>query len=318
MRLLRYAMWMLVGTIVIAEEASSQDYPRKPIRMVTAEAGGGADFAARVISRELSGPLGQPVVVDNRGASGGIIAIENVAKSPPDGYTVLLFSNGMWTQPLLLNVSYDPVRDFSPITLADRLPNILVVHPSLPAKTAKELVALARARPGELNYSSSSTGSTPHLAAELFKALAGVNIVRIPYKGTGTALNALIGGQVQIMFPNPAAVMAHVRSGRLRALAVTTAQSFALLPDLPPLSDAVPGYEAESNHSIFAPAGTPRPIIDRLNQEIVRVLNRPDVRERFSSAGVEVVGNSPEELAATMKSEMARLGKMIKDAGIHE
>ena len=213
-------------------------------------------------------------------------------------------------------MSYDPERDFAPVTLADRLPNILVVHPSLPAKTAQELVALAKARPGELNYSSSSTGSTPHLAAELFKALAGISIVRIPYKGTGTALNALIAGQVHLMFPNPAPVMPHVRSGRLRALAVTTAQPFVLLPDLPPLSAAVPGYEAESNHSIFAPAGTPRSIINKLNQEIVRVLNRADVKERFLNAGAEVVGNAPEDLAATMKSEMARLGKVIKEAHI--
>jgi tripartite-type tricarboxylate transporter receptor subunit TctC len=310
-------VWMFsVGLLVLgAGFASSQSYPNKPIRIVTIEAGGGGDLAARLIAQGLSGSLGQQVLVDNRG--GGVIAIEIVAKAPPDGYTLLLYGGTLWIGPLLQKVSWDPVRDFSPITLAVTFPNIVAVHPSMPVKSVKELTALAKARPGELNYGSGSIGASTHLAAELFKSMAGVNIVRVPYKGGGPATIALVTGEVQLMFATVGLVTPHVKSGRLRALAVTTAQPSALAPGLPTVAaSGVPGYESASILGILAPAKTPEGIINRLNQEIVRALHRPEVKERLFSSGVETVGSSPVELAATMRAESAKWGKVVKEAGI--
>ena len=308
---------MVLGTGV----ASGQDYPNKPIRIVAGSAGGGADFATRIIAQGISGPLGQQVIADNR--PGAIIQGEIVSKAPPDGYTLLLSGSSHWLLPFLRdNVPFDPVRDFSPITLAVSTPGILVVHPPLPVKSVKELIALAKAKPGVLNYASGPTGAFDHRAGELFKAMAGVNMVRIAYKGAGPAVNALIGGEVELMFANAPAVMPHMKTGRLRALAVASAEPSALVPDLPTIAaSGLPGYVAVQTQGIFAPAKTPATIIKRLNQEIVLALNRADVKEKFSNAGSEVVGSSPEKLAAFVKSEMATMGKvikviMIKDAGI--
>ena len=297
---------------------SGQDYPSKPIRIVTAEPGGSSDFAARVIAQGLSRNFGHKVVVENRGGGSGIIAAQTVAKAPPDGYTLLYYGPAIWLLPFLQdNVPYDPVRDFSPITLPVRSPNILVVHPSLPVRSVKELIALAKARPGELNYGSASRGSASHLAPELFKVMAGVHIVQVSYKGGGPALIDLIAGQVQLMFGSATSVAPHLRSGRLRALAITSAQPSALLPDLPTIAaSGLPGYEAVSIYGMFAPANTSATIINQLNQEIVRVLNTPNAKEKFFSVGVETVGSSPEQLAAAIKTDMARMGKVIKDASI--
>ena len=310
---------LAIGLVVLGAGAvRGQDYPTKPIRIVTGSAGGGQDFATRIIAQGISGSLGQPVIVDNRGGS-GIIAAEIVAKAPPDGYTLLVAASPHWILPLLQDqVPYDPVKDFSPVTLALRLPNLIVVHPSLPANSVKELIALAKARPAALNYGSSGTGASTHLAAELFKAMAGVNLVRVPYKGGGPALNALLGGEVQVWFPNVAAAAPHVRSGKLRALAVTSTAPSALSPGLPTVAASLPGYEAVSMIGIFAQAKAPAAIINRINQEIVRVLNTAEVRERLLSTGVEPVGGSPKEFAAAVKSEMAKWGKVIRDAGIRE
>ena len=316
MRIPRYVagMFLIVFVGLGADMVSGQDYPNKPIRVIASGAGGGTDFSARLVAQALSGSLGQQVVVENRGDN---IAQETVAKAPPDVYILLATGSGFWVTPLMQKTPYDPVRDFSPITLVTTSPNILVVHPSLPVKSVKELVALARARPGELYFSSAGVGGSAHLAAELFKAIAAINIVHVPYKGGGPALFALIGGEAQLMFPNAGAVAPHARSGRLRALAVGSTHSSALFPELPTVAAAgLPGYEAVSMVSMFAPPKTPAAIIGRLNQEIVRVLNRAEVKEKFIGAGVETAGSSPEQLAATMKSEMARLGKVIRDAGI--
>jgi len=308
----------IVPIVLSAGMALGQDYPNRPIRLVSPGPGGGADFVARFVAQGISGPLGQQVVVENRPA--GVIPGQIVSKAPPDGYTVMVNGNSFWIAPLMRDgVPYDPLKDFSPITLAVSSPNILVVHASVPATSVKGLIALAKARPGVLNYASASAGGSVHLAAELFKHMAGVNIVRISYKTSGTSVNSLLGGEVDLMFANAPPVMPHVKAGRLRALAVTTLKPSVLLPDLPTISAAgLPGFEVASVYALFAPARTPAAIVSRLNQEAVRFLNRADAREKFLAAGVEPIGGSPEELVAAMKSEIARMGKVIRDAGIRE
>jgi tripartite-type tricarboxylate transporter receptor subunit TctC len=302
--------------MVSAGPASGQGFPAKPVRVVTAEAGGGNDFVARLVQPGLTAGLGQAIIIENRS---GILSGETVAKAPPDGYTVLLTGSTFWVQPFFREVPYDAIKNFSPITMATRSPNILVVHPSLPVKSVKELIALARARPGELNYASSSPGSPSHLTAELFKSLTGVKIVRINYKGTGPALTGSMGGHVQLMIAPAGAVAPYIKpGGRLKPLAVTTAQPSALVPGLPTVAATVPGYEVVSIIGFFAPARTPDAAIGRLHQEIARVLHRPDVKERFFSSGAEAVGSTPEQFGAAMKSEMAKWGKLIREAGLRE
>ncbi|MBI4191064.1 MAG: tripartite tricarboxylate transporter substrate binding protein [Betaproteobacteria bacterium] len=297
--------------------AAAQNYPDKSIRVVTSQAGGGNDYSARLIALSISGSLGQSLIIDNRGGGSGVIAMDIVAKAPADGYTLLFQSNGLWTLPFIQSVPYDIVKDFAPITLSGSTPTILVVHPLVPVKSVRELIALAKSKPGELNYGSASTGSATHLAAELFKSMAGVNIVRVAYKGSGPAITDLIGGQVQLMFAVASSVTQQIKAGRLRALAITTAQPSALAPDLPTVaSSGLPGFESASTQGWWAPARTPAAIVARLNQEIVRAINRPDVKQKFFSAGVEVVGSTPEQFAAYIKADMAVVGKLVKDAGI--
>ncbi len=316
MLLPRLVVWLLtVGIMVLdASGASGENYPNKPVRMVTHGVGGGADFVARLIASGLTDSLGRQVVVDNR--AHGVIPGEITSKAPPDGYTLLLASSPLWVAALLQNTPYDPLRDFLPITFAATSPHILVVSPSVAAKSVKDLIALAKARPGALNYSSGSTGSSTHLAGELFNAMSGVNIVRIPYKTGTSQVTDVISGEVQMSFGIAGSVAPHVKSGRLRALAVTSPQPSALFPDLPTVAATLPGFESGSLYGMFAPAKTPAAIINRLNQETVRVLNRANVKEKFLNVGVEVVGSSPQEFAATIRSEMARMGKVIRDAAI--
>ena len=294
--------------------ASAEDFPNKPIRILTGSAGASLDFMARLIAREISGPLGQPVVIDNRSP---VVAAETVAKALPDGHTLILYGNPFWIGPLLQKLSYDPIRDFLPITLAGVTPNIIVVHPSLPVRSVKELIALAKVKPGVLNYAASGMGGAGHLATELFKSMAGVRIEHINYKTTAQAINDLVGGQEQLlMFCPGVAAAPHIPTGRLRALAVTTAQSSTLFPDLPTVAASLPGYESSLIVGIFAPARTPATISGRLNQEIVRVLLTAEMKEKFRGSGSEVIASSPEQLAATVKSEIYTLGKMIRDLNI--
>ena len=308
-------VWMSLVTPMIlgASAVSFQDYPHKPIRMLAPPPGGVGDFVARVIAQETSIPLGQPVIIDNRP---GVVAIETASKALPDGYTLLFYGSGMWTLPFLQKVPFDPVRDFSPITWLIQQPNILVVHSSVPANSVKELISLAKAKPGGLNYGSPAVGSAPFVAGELFKAMAGVNIVNIPYKSGGPAVIALLGGEVQLEFAGSAGVSEHIKSGKLRAIGVTSAQPSALFPGLPTVAATLPGYEQVTMTAMFAPARTPAAIISRLNREVVKVLNQADVKEKLFNVGAETVGSSPERLAATIKADMARTGKVIKDAGI--
>lgn len=230
---------------------------------------------------------------------------------------MLFYGSVLWTAPLIQKMPYDPVRDFAPITLANMQPNILVVHPSLQVRSVKELIAMAKARPGEINFATGQLGSTNHLAALLFKSMAGIDIVHIPYKGTGPALPDLMAGRVQMMFPNAGAVTEHLKSGRIKALAVTSARPSALAPDLPTVSaTGLPGYESIATQGIFAPAGTPPAIVNRINRELVVVLGSAEIKDRFFASSVEVVGNSPTEFSAMIKADIERLGKVIKDAGI--
>lgn len=294
---------------------AAEAWPNRPVRIVTSEPGGGSDFTARVVAQGLTQSLGQQVIVDNR--AGTVTAAQIMTRAAPDGYTLLSYNNSLWTLPLLQPMFYDVLRDFIPVTLATRSPNILVTHPSVPVNSVRELVAYAKTNPGALNYASGTVGSTNHLAAELFKALAGVNIARVGYKGSGFAVNDLIGGQVQLMFATTGSIAPHVKSGRLRALAVTSPQPSPLAPGLPTIAAAgVAGYDAVTMYGLYAPAKTPAAIVERLQRDAARFLHTADIRDKLFGAGVETVGTSPAEFATEIRADIARLSKVIKDAGI--
>ena len=304
----------LVSATISLELVCAQSFPTKPIRIITSAAGGGADFTARLVAQGITAPLGQPVIVENRGSP--ILSGEFAAKAPADGYTLLIAGSGTWIRPLLAKMPFDPVHDFAPISLVEMAPNIVTVHPSMPIKSIKQLIGIAKARPGDLNFASTGAGSSGHLSGELFKAMTGVNLAHVPYKGAAPALTALLSGEVQLTFSTMAAVIPHIKSGRLRALAITSSKPSALVPELPTVATTVPGYQSVSSNGLFAPAKTSDAIIARINQEVVRNLSRTEVKEKFLSAGVETVGSSPEELAAIIKADMTAMGKVIKDAGI--
>ena len=298
-----------------AVAALAQDYPNRPIRFVTAAVGGGNDFAARIIAYGLTAALAQQVIVDNRG--GAHIPQLTVSKATPDGYTILVQNNTVWVAPLLEKVGYDHWTELAPIMLTARAPNILVIHPSLPVNSVKELVAAAKAAPGDINYASGVVGSSNYIAAELFKAMAGVNLTRIGYKGSGPALNDVMAGQVKVMFATVTSSMGHVKAGKLRALAITSEQPSATAPGLPTIAaSGVPGYAAESIYGVWVPARTAPAIMNRLHQEIAKVLNAPQTRERFLATGAEVVASTPQVFAAEIKAESARLDKIFRAAGI--
>jgi tripartite-type tricarboxylate transporter receptor subunit TctC len=308
---------LCAGLMAVSTAAPSQQtWPNKPIRIVTAEAGGGGDVVSRIVGQGLTPSLGQQIVVDNR-AGNIVIQAEIVSKAPPDGYTLFVSGNTFWILPLLQPVPYDPIRDYAPITVTTSSPAVLAVSPGLPANSVKDVIALAKAKPGALNYASGVVGSTTHLASELFKSMAGIDVVRVSYKGAGSAVTAVLAGEVQMMFIPLSTGAPFVKSGRLRALAVASAQPSALAPGLPTVAaSGVPGYESATLHAVFAPAGTPQALINRLHQEIVRYISRPDAKDKLFNAGLEIVGSSPEQSAVTIKAEMARLGKVIKDARI--
>jgi len=317
MSLLPYiAATISVGlTVFGAGAACGQNYPNKPIRIVTAAAGGSNDFISRIIAHGISGPLGQPVIVDNR--AGGVVAADLVSKAPTDGYTLLQQSNAVWIGPLLQKVPYDPVADLAPITAMAKAPNILTVHPSVAANSVKDLITLAKAKPGDLNFASGGTGGGSHLSGELFKYLAGVKIVRIAYKGGSAAVIDLLAGRVQMLFDDVPTLMPSIKSGKLRALAVTSAEPSALAPGLPTMAAAgVPGYVFESTQGVWAAAKTPQVVIRRLNQELARLANQPEVKEKLFTNGLEPVANSPEQFGSMVKADMTSMGKVIQAAGI--
>jgi len=319
---------VLAGVLIAAGVAPAQgqsgeilqNYPNKPIRLIIPQSPGGpSDIIARLTGQKLGENLGHAIVLDNRSGAGGSVGCEIASKAAPDGYTLLLGPPGCLTvNPSLYGkLPYDPLRDFEPITQLTSGPQMLAVHPSVAAHSVKELVALAKVKPGQFNYASGGAGSLNHLAFELFKMVAHLQIVHIPYKGTGPASAALVGGQVQMMMVSLPPGLPHVKAGRLRSLAVTSAQRTRAAPELPTVAESgFPGFETVSWHSLLAPAKTPKAIITRLHGELVKTLAQTDVKERFASLGLDAVGGTPEELTQQIKRETARWAKVIKETGI--
>jgi tripartite-type tricarboxylate transporter receptor subunit TctC len=312
----------ILATSVLAATAPgalAADYPNKPIRLIVPFAAGGTtDFLARAVAQKLGQNMGASIVVDNRPGAGGNIGSDIVAKSEPDGYTLLLGTVGTHAinASLYKKMPYDTVKDFAPISLIASVPNILVANPKVPANNVKELLALAKSKPGELSFASSGNGSSIHLSGELFKSMAGVDMMHVPYKGSGPAVTDLVGGQVNMMFDNMPSSLPHVKAGRLKALAVTSAKRSPAMPNLPTIAESgVPGYEATAWFGLLAPAGTPPAVVKKLNTELVKVLKSPDVIERLSSQGAEPVSDTPEQFAAYIKSEMAKWAKVVKSSG---
>jgi tripartite-type tricarboxylate transporter receptor subunit TctC len=315
------ACFILLAAIAVANvhaQAPGANYPAKQIRVIVPfPAGGPTDAIARAIGQKLSETWGQPVIVDNRPGAGGNIGTELAAKSPADGYTLFIgtVANAI-NQSLFAKLPFDFVRDFAPVTQNYVTGLILAVHPSLPAHSVKELIALAKAHPGQLSYSSSGVGGTPHLAGELFNSMAGVTMVHVPYKGSAPAMADLLGGHIQLTFDNMLTVLPQVKAGKLRGLAVTMTTRSPLAPELPTVAEAgLKGFEVKSWNGVVVPAGTPKEIIARLNGEIVRILRQPDLREKFLVQGVELVPTTPEEFGAFIKQDIAKWAKVIQLSG---
>jgi len=299
--------------IVFASIAHAQIYPAKPVRILTSAPGGASDRVSRLIAQGLAAPLGQQVIVDNRP---GIISIEAAAKSNPDGYTLLVSSNLVWILPMLQSVRYDALKSFTPIVLAARTPNVVVVHPSIPVTSIRALITLAKSKPGELNYSAGSTGSTPHLTGELFKSRTGAPLLHVAYKGAGPALTALIAGEVHVSFPGAGSALPHVQSGRLRALAVTSAQPSDLMPGIPTVASTIPGFETVALYGLWAPAGTPSEIVSKLNHDAMSSILSAALKEKFLQSGLEPVRNTSEQFSAMINADLLAMKKVIAEIGI--
>ena len=303
--------------LALAAQASAQSFPTKPVRLIVPiAAGGGLDTIARAIGQKLAENLGQAIVVDNRGGASGTIAAESAKYAAPDGYTILMTSATLAIRPLLYKVPYDLARDFAPITQLTSQSHLLMANNSLPAKSVSELVALAKASPGKLNYGSVGNGSQIHLMTELFRTMTGTQMVHVPYKGITNAFPDLITGSIQIMFGSIASGQGHVRAQRVRALAISGPRRSKVFPELPTISESVPGYVVTQWYGLLAPAGTPRDVIDILNREVNKTLQQPEVAARMAAEGSEPVGSTPQQLAAHIKTEHARWAKVIQDAGI--
>ena len=297
------------STVTLAQSS----FPTKPVRILATEAGGSSDLYSRTIAQGLALRWGKPVIVENRPS---IVAIEALIRAQPDGYSLLSYASSFWLGPLMQRGTYDPLSDVTPITIALRAPNVLVVHPFIAAKSVKELIALAKAKPGTLNYASGGAGSGGHLAGELFNSMAGINLLRVSYKGAGPATNAVLTGDAHLIFATIGSVGSHVKAGKLRALAVTTAVTSPLVPDLPPMASVLAGFDVPLIQGIFAPAKMPPAMVWKIQQDIVAVLAQQDVQEKFLAMGTETVGSTPDALSRTMKSDIARFGKILKEGGI--
>ena len=312
--MLRAAGWLLLAA---SGMAAAQQYPAKPIRVVVPfPSGGPSDIVGRVVSQKLSEAWGQPVIVDNRAGAGGVIGTEYVAKGPADGYQILHGTIGGLTVAMSLqpNRGYDTLRDFVPITQTVTVTNFLVVHPTVPAKSVRELIALAKTRPGKLNYASSGSGTGPHLAGELLKYMAGIDLTHVPYKGSAPGLTAMLSGEVYITFENSLLVMPHIASGKVRPLGVTGTQRSKLLPALPTIAETLPGYNASGWYGFVAPAATPKDVVVKLSAEMVRILRQPDVVTRLAGQGAEPVASTPDEFAAFIRAEIDKWSKLVAAA----
>jgi tripartite-type tricarboxylate transporter receptor subunit TctC len=307
------------GALLAAPLARAQGvYPSKPIRIIVpASPGGAADILSRTIAQKLSDAWGQPVLVDNRTGASGIIGAEAAAKAPNDGYTIMMgFAGVIAVNPSLYKtLPYDSVKDYAPVTLVAYSPLMLVVHPAVPANSVNELIALAKAKPGQLNFASTGSGSTQHLSAELFKSMAGISMTHIPYKGSSLAYPDLLAGNVSLMFENMLSMLPNAKSGKVRALAVTGTKRSSAMPELPTVGESLPDYSAVGWYGVLAPAGTDAAIVNKLSAEINRILKLPEVSERLSSLGAEPAGTTPEEFAAHIRTEIAKWGKVVRDSG---
>jgi tripartite-type tricarboxylate transporter receptor subunit TctC len=314
-RILLAAVWLIAAPAIAAD---AQSYPSKPIRIIVPFPPGGiSDVMSRVFGQKFTETWNQPVIIENRTGAGGNIGAEIVAKSPPDGYTLVMGSIGTHAVNVSLfsKLAYDPVRDFAPVALVIEADGLLVLHPSVPVKTVRELIALTRARPGQLAYASAGNGTASHLAGELFKSMAKIDLVHVPYKGNVPAISDLVGGQTSMLFATLPTVLPLAKAGKLHALAVTGAQRNPAVPDVPTMADTLPGFEVTNWIALFAPAGTAADIVAKLNTEIMRIMRLPDVQSRLVNEGAKFTPNTPNEFAAFVKSEITKWGKVIKDSG---
>ena len=313
-RLLPVALALITG----AAAAQGPAYPVKAVRIVVPSSpGGGTDILARVLAQKMAESLGQQFVVENRPGAGQVIGIEAVARSAPDGYTLIMAASAIVINEMLYaKPPYDTLCDFAPVTQAASLPNILVAHPALPVKSVRELIALAKTRPGQLNYSSAGSGTSPHLSMELFRLMAGITLTHIPYKGSGPATVDLVAGQVQLSMPNVLTALPQIKGGKLRGLGVTSSKRATGLPEIPAIAETLPGYEAIQWYGVLAPAGTARDIVGKLQAEMARILVLPEVKERLAADGADAVGSRPDEFTAYIRSELAKWGKVVKTGGI--
>jgi tripartite-type tricarboxylate transporter receptor subunit TctC len=318
MRITR-TLLVTLALAALCAASSAQNYPNKSIRFLVGFApGGSTDIVARLIGQDLGKNVGQQVVVDNRTGAGGIIAAEVLAKSPPDGYTIFACTTGTFAiQPFMYSkLPYNVEKDIVPVTQTGSLPYIIVVHPSLPVKNVKEFIAFAKPRPGQLNYASSGVGTGSHLSAAYFNTAAGIDVTHVPYKGTGQAMGDLLGGQVVMMFDQPVSSLPHVRAGKLKMLGISSSKRFPTLPDVPTIAESgVPGFDAVSWSGVCVPAGTPRDIVNKLQQEIAKVLQAPDLKTRLLNDGIEPIGSTPEQFTEHAKKEAVKWGKVVKDTG---
>ena len=309
---------IVAACMLIGGGAFAQAYPSRPIRMIAPAAGGGVDQVARLVAPALTAELGQQVVIENRAGASGLIAVETVLNAKPDGYTLLVYGPPAWINPLLKkNAAYVPLKDIVPVSILTFTANMLVVHPSLPVRNAGQLIALAKARPGQLHDAGGDAGSSAHLAAELFKSMARISIMRVPYKGVGAGIIGVVSGEVQVMIPVISAILPHVKAGRLRSLGVSTLKPTRLAPGFPTIdSTGLPGYEAQGRNAMFASAGTPAPVIDTLNKALNRVLRDAAIQEKLLQAGAEAAGGTLETANREIKGDMDKWAKVIADIGI--
>mgnify|MGYP001579648385 CR=1 FL=1 len=316
--LLVVSMMLAMGLAGSVAGAETDRYPVKPIRIVVPFTPGGSnDLLGRVLAQRLHATWGQPAIIDNRPGGGSTIGIETVVRAVPDGYTLLLTSGGIASNVSLYKLSFNPVKDLAPVALLAQMPYLLAVHPSVPAKSALELISLAKAQPGKLTFASSGVGTSSHLTGEMFRLQAKIDMLHIAFKGGGPAVNAVIGGEVQVIFNVITGTLPYARSGKLRALGVSTSRRIEVAPDLPTIFESgLPGYEVIAWYNLFAPAGTPRPVINKINAEINRILQQPDVRERLLTLGVVPLSGTPEALGDYLQFEITRWAKLIREAGI--